>query len=130
MERWRSIIIAGLAVSLARFSPAFALKHAAVRLSGVGLDRQERFAAAYGRHFERSRAWNREASIRTFLSQSHPAKYGASKWDISDMPRFAYQETWPGEEARLALVEMGILAIWGLTFLLGAYVAMRRYDPR
>ncbi len=119
-----------LAVTLGRFSPAFALKHAAVRLSGTGLDRQRRFEAAYERHKKRDLAWWQKTAILDFLRRAHPAKYGEPRWDISDMPRFVFQEAWSEEEVRATLVDIGILAIWGLVFFAGAYVGMLGYDVR
>lgn len=119
-----------LAVTLARFSPAFAVKNAAVRLAGTGLNRQQRFETAYDRHVERGNVWYREASTLDRLRGAHPEKYGERKWDVSDMPRFTYRETWPGEEVETALIDIGILAVWGLVFFAGAYVGILRYDVR
>ena len=46
------------------------------------------------------------------------------------MPLFRYRETWPEEEVRSALVDVAVLAIWGLVFFAGAYVVVLRYDLR
>ncbi|OGG49017.1 MAG: hypothetical protein A3F84_14370 [Candidatus Handelsmanbacteria bacterium RIFCSPLOWO2_12_FULL_64_10] len=119
-----------LAVLLARFSPAFALKNALVRLAGAGLDRQRRFEEVYRQHKERNEAWYRGASERSRLRQVYPAKYGKPQWDVSDMPRFAYRETWPGGDVQTALMDVGMLILWGALFFLGAYVAILRYDLR
>lgn len=120
-----------LAVTLARCSPAFAFKNAVVRLAGAGIDRQQRFERAfvedYGRRFD---DWFRKTSDLDILRQVHPAKYGRARWDVSDMPRFTYRETWPGEDLQDALFDVGFLALWGLAFFAGAYVTMLRYDMR
>ena len=36
----------------------------------------------------------------------------------------------PAREVQVAMVDMGILAIWGVLFFVGAYVKMLRYDVR
>ena len=121
---------ASLAVSLARFSPAFALRNAVLLLTGTGLGRQQRFDADYDRYFERRRAWYRQASILFFLRRMHPAKYGEPRWDIADMVRFTYRERWPPGDFIVILYDLGAIVLWGLAGFAGAYIAVRRYDPR
>ncbi len=103
----------GLAVALARFSPAFAFNNATVRLAGTGLDRQRRFLAAFKQYYLQHEDWFIETVDRDRLRRARPEKYGEYKWDVSDMPRFTYQETWPEEDVRIALVDIGVLAVWG-----------------
>ena len=119
-----------LAVVLARVSPTFALKNATVRLAGTGLDRQRRFLSVYARFRDQWSSWWRTTKDRDRLRKSHPAKYGQHKWDISNIPIFTYRETWPEEDVRAALVDIGILGLWALFFFLGAYVALLRFDVR
>ena len=119
-----------LAVALARFSPAFALRNAAVQLAGTGMDRHRRFFTAYKQHKKVFRdEWGPGLQARLNLKNAHPAKYGPFEWEVSDMPRFMYRET-RTEMVGLALVDMGVLALWGLLTFLGAYVALLRYDLR
>ena len=120
----------GIAVALARLSPAFALKNAVIRLAGTGVDRHRRFLAAFERHWERHQDWYASTKGRDMLRASYPAKYGKYQWDVSDLPRFTYLETWPAEDVQTAIVDIGALAVWGLIFFLGAYVATLRYDLR
>ena len=119
-----------LAVALGRFSPAFLLKNAVIRLADTGLDRHQRFEAAYEQHRERDRAWFQKAAVQDFLKRGHPAKYGAHRWDVSDMPRFVYQDASPDEGVRAAMGDVGLLALWGGIAFLGAYVRMLKYDLR
>ena len=119
-----------LAVTLARCSPAFALSNATVRLAGTGLERQRRFFDAYRVYFKQFQIWLDTTDERDELKKINPAKYGRFKWDVSDMPRLNYQETAPEAEVRATLMDLGILALWGLLFFSGAYVAMLRYDLR
>ncbi len=120
-----------LAVALARLSPAFVFKKAAVLLAGTGVDRHRGFFTAYKQHRRRHiyefffGIQNRDA-----FRKAYPAKYGEYKWDVSDMPRFSYRETWPEAEMRSAMVDIGLLALWGLVFFAGAYAAILRYDLR
>ena len=119
-----------LATSLARISPAFALRNATIRLAGAGTDRQRRFMSAFTRYAEQYRQWWIKTKDLYRLREYHPAKYGKSEWNVSDMPRFTYQQTWPQEDIQTALIDLGILALWALFCLLGAYVSLLRYDLR
>ncbi len=119
-----------LAVALARFSPAFAFNGATVRLAGTGMDRQARFLSVYDQYYARHLTWYVDAVDDSYLKRINPDKYGEYTWDLSDMPRFTYQERWPEGEVRAAMVDVGILAIWGVLFFVGAYVKMLRYDVR
>ena len=119
-----------LAVAVATLSPAFAFNDATVRLAGSGLERQRRFSATFDEFREEYVEWYGRTSTRTNLQRSDPGKHGEYKWDISDMPRLLYREAWPEEEIQAALIHIGVLIAWGLIFLVGAYVAVLRYDPR
>lgn len=78
----------------------------------------------------RDQELSHKAALRYLLRQDVSSKYGEPKWDISDMPRFAYQEAWPEEDVQLAFNDIGVLTLWGIVFFVGAYVAMLRYDLR
>lgn len=120
-----------LGVILARLSPAFAFKNAAIRLAGTGIDRHQRFERAFtGNYVERYQNWFDKTSDLDILRRIHPAKYGKREWQISDMPRLAYREIWPEEDLQAALVDVGMLVLWGVVFFAWAYVAMLRYDLR
>jgi hypothetical protein len=94
------------------------------------MDRHRRFLAVFERHWEGHQDWYARTKDRDMLSASYPAKYGKYQWDVSDLPRFTYRETWPAEDVQRAFVDIGALAVWGLIFFLGAYVAVLRYDLR
>ena len=120
-----------LAVAIARFSPAFALNNATSLLAGTGMDRHQRFFATYKRFRRRlSSDWMSHFTFQNILRRIRPDKYGKFEWDASGLPRFTYRETWPGEEVRSATVDIGVVALWGLVFFVGAYAAMLRYDLR
>lgn len=119
-----------LAVALARISPSFAFNNATIGLAGSGLNRQQRFLEAFKPYYQRHRGWRMDSGAQDQLKRAHPEKYGEPKWDVSDMPRFHYQETWPEEDIQTALIDIWVLTIWGLIAFLGAYMAMLRYDVR
>ncbi len=74
-----------LAVVLARFSPAFAVNNATVRLARTGLDRQQRFRAAYEPYYREHYTWFIDSVDDDRLRQINPARYGKFKWDISNI---------------------------------------------
>lgn len=119
----------GLAVTLARFSPAFALNNAAVRLAGTGVDRHQRFLRVYNTARDRLTDWYWEEWVQASFYGADPQKYKYVR-DLSDVPRLVYQETWPDEDIQTALVDVAIVALWGLICFAGAYVALLRYDLR
>ena len=119
-----------MAVSMAALSPAFAFNDATVQLAGSGLGRQRRFLSTFSEFRTEHIEWFGRTSTRTNLQRSNPEKHGKYRWDISDMPRLLYQEAWPDEEIRAALIHIAALVAWALLFLVGAYLAVLRYDPR
>ncbi len=120
-----------LAVNLARFSPAFALRKATLLLSGTETDRHFRFVEAFRNYREHLRnEWQSDFSFFGRLKRIRPEKYGGFQWDMSDMPRFSFQEAGPGEVMQSALMDVGLLALWGALFFAGACVVMLRYDLR
>ena len=120
-----------LALALARLSPAFAFHNAVVRLAGTGIDRHRRFETTFKRDYLRVWwDWVYTSEQLDMFRESLPAKYGYPYRDFSDMPRLTYRETWPEAELQEALIDAALLALWGLAFFVGAYVAMLRYDLR
>lgn len=119
-----------LAMYLARLSPTFAFNNAVVRLAGVGWEPQHRFKVAGERFWKKYRAWFARTKTRDRLRLAHPAKYGEYVWDVSDMPRFIFHERSHSEDLRFALVDVGILALWGIMFFAGAFFTIQGYDVR
>lgn len=117
-------------VWFARFSPAFCVGRAAVRLAGTGLDRHRRFKDACIRYAEDLSEW----TIRTqMLSQRYRfgrQAHGEYRFEAESVPRFSYREAWPKEELSTALFDIGIIVLWGLLFAIGTLAAALRYDVR
>ena len=120
-----------LAVVLARVSPAFAFKNAAIRLTGTGMARHERFDRGF---VEFRRAvflnWARVREDKDGLNRSNPDKYGKFEWNLDGLPRFMYREEWSEDELQTSLVDVCVLVLWGLVFFAGAFTAVLRYDLR
>ena len=120
-----------LALNLARISPAFAFKNAVVRLAGTGIDRHNRFETAFTRDYMKLYTdWSITTSHLELFQENHPEKYGYPNRDYSKIPRFSYRETWPIREVQSALMDVGLLALWGIAFFTGGYVSISRYDKR
>ncbi len=119
-----------LAMALARFSPAFAFNNATVRLAGTGMDRHQRFLEVVHQTRDRHNAWYWRHYIQRGLGRANPEKYGEYDGDLSDFPRLVYRESWPEADVQAAMVDIGMLALWGLVFFAGAFVALLRYDLR
>jgi hypothetical protein len=119
-----------LAISLARFSPAFAAGNAAIRLADTGTERYQRFREAADAHWERYSDWFSAAKDLDMLRLVNPGKYGVRKWDASGIPPFSYTVSRSGSGAEAALTDAGILCVWGLIFFLGSYLRLLRYDVR
>ena len=120
-----------LAVVIARISPAFAFKNAAIRLTGTGVARHERFNRGFiAYHRGTFLDWAREREDRNGLSRSNPDKYGKPDWNINGLPRFLYREEWADEDVQTFLVDACVLTLWGLLFFATAFMAVSRYDLR
>ena len=121
----------GFATTLARLSPTFIFHRGTVRLAGAGIDRHQRFEGVFRQDFfPVFRNWLHTAQHISLFQEAHPEKYGPHVRDFSDMPRFIYHEAWPYEELQKACFDLGILALWGLAFYVGAFMSMIRYDLR
>jgi hypothetical protein len=131
-ERYRNRFNAraDLAVALARFSPAFALKNATLLIAGTGMAPPQRFMAAHALHRIRFADWYGDTKTRDWLRRANPGKYGEYTWDVSDLPRLVPPEEWRTADLETALADLAVLAAWAMFFFAGAYVAMLRYDLR
>jgi len=117
--------------AIARISPAFALQNALVSLSGSGLGRHRRFLDAYLQYLYQEEDWKDATFTRDQIRrQGPPGKHPPFKWDVSDIPRFDYVDDWPSSDFLTALVDVGVLAGWGVVFFAAAWIRMLRYDLR
>ena len=117
-----------LAIAFARLSPAFALRNAAVLLSGTGVDRNERFLGSVRKGREAHRVWYWEEVLREGIVRANPEKHGQFK--LEAIPLMNYTDTWPQTDFARALTDLASLILWSIVFFAGAYVALIRYDPR
>lgn len=120
-----------LALTLGRASPAFSMRHAAILLAGTGADSHERFHGAVNAYIGMvENDWFLAEKERYSDDSRDPAKQHTRIWDISSMPIFSYRDTLPGDAVSDALVDVGLIAGWGLLCLGLSYVALLRYDCR
>ena len=119
-----------LATGIARISPAFAIHNMTIRLAGTGIDRHRRFVEAYERARARQSNWYWKHTIQQGLSWANPEKYGKYDYDLSDLPRLVFEETWEDADIHAAFVDLGMLVLWGIVYFTGAFVGVLRYDVR
>ncbi len=120
-----------LATTLGRFSPSFAFKHAAIRLAETDIESHQRFENAFTQDYmDKYVHWVWKTVDLNQFRKANPAKYGEFRWDISDIPRFIYTKQSPEAALQSAMVDVGVLLLWGLVFFAGAYVIILRYDIR
>ena len=120
-----------LALMFARISPAFTFKNSIVRLAGTGIDRHNRFETTFTQvYMKLYTSWKNTALHLDLFQENYPEKYGYPNRDYSKIPRFSYREIWPVREVQSAMIDVGLLALWGIAFFAGAYVSISRYDKR
>jgi len=121
-ERWdrledehrnRHDIWLSLSSNLARFAPAFAFQETSTRIAGTGIHRHRRFRDAVRIHNSNHFGWIIKGWARDVLRRFYPERFGAYRWDVSDVPRFDYTITWPEEDVAAAAFDLGILLCWG-----------------
>ena len=132
----RQIIQRRWAFGLARISPAASFNLALTTLAGTSLEVERRFMNA---------AKVYQQSIDTFLRKKSGMSLGggmmivmrmggeeeeAEPIDINEVPAFDYQLPELSSVAPPALWDMGLLAVFNLVFLMGAYFAFMKYDVR
>ena len=121
---------ASLATSLARLSPMFALRNVAILLTGTGAERQRRYMKAFEEYNDAYGDWHFDFVGSDLKKAFHADKQELRDWSFSEMPRLAYRDSWPATDVQGALTDIGLLAAWALVFLMGAHVALLKYDLR
>jgi ABC-2 type transport system permease protein len=120
-----------LAASLARLSPAFALRSAVMRLAGTGIDRSLEFERTYKDRYWRGQyqPWFRQFANKISLQRARPEKHGEPVWTLAEFPRFSYVDR-PPEVFEASIYDIGTLCLLAVSFVAGASVVMLRYDVR
>jgi ABC-2 type transport system permease protein len=124
-----------LAFGLARISPCTSFTLAADRLAGTSLELGDRFLAE---------ASGYQQSYGAFMKEKTGVNTGAVMIKISDgtdetrkeainpaeLPAFAYRGTRLDEDAKGAVPDLGLLALFNIVFFAGAFAAFLRFDVR
>lgn len=115
---------------LGRLSPAGCLSFAAMRLADTGLDRKRRFLDAARNHQDQFRDWVQRKAREARKAENGRPRRGRSRLDVADMPSFTMPETSTDAILAAAAPDFAIILFVSILCFFGAYVAVRRYDPR
>lgn len=119
----------GLSRYLSMVSPLADFTYLATDLSSTGMQNEAHFSQVS------SLFWRSFADYVKQKTESLQKKDPATDWwntpvDMSDMPRFRYQEEAFGGRIRAALPPFAVLLAFGLVLFLAAYLSFIRYDVR
>lgn len=128
--RNRQDVWLGTGSALARLSPAFALEQATTRLAGTGLHAHQEFLEICIRFLYRFEDWAHDSYTKHSYKRMAPSIHGRYQWDVADMPRFDPRIELSGKDVRGALIDVGVLILWGAVLLATAFTKMARYDLR
>jgi len=113
-----------LALALSRLSPMGSYRIATMRLAGTGLQSKDAFDDAAGEY---------STSYQRFLSERQHVSTGRTKPprpDPAEMPRFNPPPVATRDALASAAPDVGLLILYTVLALAGAFVAFLRYDVR
>jgi ABC-2 type transport system permease protein len=125
-----------LAFNLARVSPTASLSLATATLAGTSLDLKNQFydeAAAYRETFNAFMKEKTGMNVggRMVMWKMHGEEEEVPEAiDPQEIPAFEYRYASLTESVNRALPDLGILALFGIVFFAGAFIAFSRYDLR
>ncbi len=130
-----------IAFSLSRFSPPAAYQLAVVNIAGTSPDLKARYESAAAAHGQtltdyRSAKQAEESTERELAHRTQNSTImirldgGDEPVDATDMPRFQAPEVALSPAIRQSVIDIGVLALYSLIFIGGAFVAFSRYDVR
>jgi len=126
----------GLALGIARLSPASAFSLASAHLAGTSLDLpdyylsqvkayQERFAA-----FQKDKTGRSAGGIRLVIKMGNDEEDEPGPIDPAELPAFVFKPPSMASVLRAGIFDLSLLAFFNLLFFSGAFVAFLRYDVR
>ncbi len=130
------------AFTLSRLSPASAFQLTAMNLAGTNIDLKSRYEdsmasyrselIAYGRRKQKESGTTGGIRITIDSEAGLNISTGRDKGtlDFSDMPRFQPPRRSLAQATAPAVVDLGLLALYSLLALAGAFVRFLRYDVR
>ncbi len=127
-----------LAFNLARVSPTASLTLANSALAGTSLELQDRFyreATSYRKGFnsflKEKTGMNVGGNMMMIkVTDDEGGEVEPEAIDASELPKFNYQTASVSESLDGAVTDIGLLAIFNLLFLAGAFISFRSYDVR
>ncbi len=131
-----------LAFALSRISPASAYQLASMNLAGTGVSLKSRYEdamRAYRTAFTayvggKQKETGGQGGFRITVDSQTGFHFSAPRergtLDVSDLPAFRPPGVSLGETASAAVIDAGLLAVFSLLALAGAFLAFLRYDVR
>lgn len=129
-QRWQQ----GLALGIARLSPASAFSLAVAHLAGTSLDLPEHYLSQVKAYQERFAAFQKEKTgrsaggIRLVIRTGNEDEPGPI--DPAELPAFVFHPPSLADILRAGIFDLSLLAFFNLLFFSGAFVAFLRYDVR
>lgn len=131
-QRWQQ----GLALGIARISPASAFSLAAAHLAGTSLDLPEYYLSQVNAYQERFAAFQKEKTgrsgggIRLVIRMEGDEEDEPGPIDPAELPAFVFNPPPLGTVLRAGVFDLSLLAFFNLLFFSGAFMAFLRYDVR
>ncbi len=109
--------------NISRISPFSSLTLSITELAGISSQEMNRFWKEAVRY---------QGKLRDYLYENR-SKWQEQGWrniDLSDYPRFHYEESRLIDRINNSLIDILILLMWSVIFFMGAYLSFLRYDVR
>lgn len=126
----------GLALSIAKISPAASFSLAATTLAGTSLDIKNHFISkargyqtTYGEFMKTKTGQNQGGGMRMIRVSSEGAE-AAEEIDPNEIPLFDYKIPELKSSINAAMFDMGLLTFLNLVFFAGAFVRFLKFDVR
>ena len=117
-----------IALDISCLSPLPVFMYAGTDLASVGRHSKAHFQEATGRYS--SSFWNYFDAKWKKLKSENPSLGSESKLDLSDRPRFRYQEASIKDRINKTLPYIALLFLFNIIFFLAGYISFLRYDVR
>ena len=131
-QRWQQ----GLALGIARISPASTFSLATAHLAGTSLDLPEYYLSQVNAYQERFAAFQKEKTgrsaggIRLVIKMEGDEEDEPGPIDPAELPAFVFNPPSLNSILRAGVFDLSLLAFFNLLFFSGAFVAFLRYDVR
>ncbi len=125
-----------VAFNFARVSPAASLSLATARLAGTSLDLKNRFyeeATAYRKAynaFMKEKTGMNVGGRMMMWKMTDGEEEPPEKIDLTELPAFDFNTASLSDALGDSIVDIGLLGLFNLLFIAGAFVAFMRYDLR